>query len=196
MKLKAMLRWKLPKTMQENSKLKEAIRKGILLRSEGRFLEALNYMESIRGFFDDGPYLRHFYCGLGRTYRLLGRAEDAIAEYEKAHKVSITDESDHMDIAAIESNIANAKLDLSLAQDALNWLACAEEYFREKKDDHWLGEILETKARAYLQLGHQDLAEQAAQESYDLLKHYFDTPALERARETLRTAMSRVGVRV
>lgn len=181
--------------MQANhEKLKMAIRKSILLRQEGKYQESLSYLLAIDFLFDESEptYLRHYICSLGRAYRFLGRSQEAIDEYERALKVPIRDEEDHADVAAIESNIAEALLDLNRPDEAHAFLDCPEEYLREKQNDHWLGEILESRARAYLQQNETELAIKAAQESYDLLKHYFDTPALEQARETLRVALQSV----
>lgn len=181
--------------MQEKQvRLKRAIRKGITLRCEGRLDEALAHYEAIRDFFDESEpeYLRHFYCGLGRLYRFLGRNQEAIDQYTLATNLPVMSDRERFDEMAAYCNIAYAYIDLNRPDEAHAFLDHAESYFREKKDDAHLGEVLETRACVYLSQGDSDKAIKAAQESYDLLKHYFDTPALERARETLRTAMSRV----
>lgn len=170
-----------------NTKLKDALNIAISMRMEGRPQDALRYMESVRPFFDDPEALRRFHNGLGVTYFELCDYESAVKEYETALMFS----GDELETAAIQGNIANALLALGRTDEAHAFLSHAEAVLRERGEDSWLGDRLETRARAYLREGNYVEARRAAKEAFDLHWHGFDSKALDQSFETLSLCMGK-----
>lgn len=164
-----------------DTKLKDALNTAINLRSEGKPLQALRYMESVRTWFDDPTQLRRFHNGLGITYVDLCDYESAIKEYETALMIS----GDELETAAIQGNIANALLALGRTDETHAFLDHAEQTLRGCGEDAWLADRLETRARAYLTDGDYEKAKDAAKEAFDLHWYGFDSKATSQSLKTL-----------
>lgn len=173
---------------QTGAKLKDALNTAILIRQEGKPLEALRFMESVRDLFDDPEQLRRFHNGLGITYFDLSEFEKAIEEYETALMIS----GDEMESSAIQVNIANALLALGRTDEARAFLSHAEAALRTGLDDGFLAHALDTKARVYLREGNYVEARRAAKEAFDLHWHGFDSKALDQSWETLSLCMGKI----
>ncbi|MDT5061484.1 MAG: Tetratricopeptide repeat [Acidobacteriota bacterium] len=168
-------------------KLNRSVRRCITARAEGKYELALRRHLRLQPVFDkaEPKYRRHFYCGLGRTYRLLGRNVEAIRQYETALRLEPTDEEGRQVCASIECNIAYALVDLNQLEEAHAFLDHAEEYFSQTNDDANLGETRLTRADVYFMQGKFTEACGAAYSALTLLWFYFDSGAKDRAVETL-----------
>lgn len=176
--------------VQTQTKFKAALGDGITLRKLGLFDKAIDHYRSIRRFFDesDPTNLRRFYSGIGVIYFNLGDYEQAILEYEQGLRLPINDSQDEIEDAALKGNIANALVELKRTAEAHAFLDHAEKVLRDRQVDDWLGDRLETRARAYFIDDEYLKALEAAKESFDLLWHCFDTESLSQAIKTLGMA--------
>jgi len=174
-------------TEQMNAKLKTAIDKAIIMRAENHYKEALSYQESIRFLFDESNpiYFRRYLCGCGITHFTLGNYEQAKADYLKALELPIIGSYDSLEIAAIEGNLANALVELGEIEEAHSYLAHAEKVLRANHVDDWLGDRLETRARAYHAEGKFDEALKAAEEAYQLHCNSFSAESIKVSKRTL-----------
>lgn len=170
-----------------DSKLKIAIDRAIILRAEKRFEEALRYQESIRFLFDESNpiYFRRFLCGCGITYFSLGDYESAKTEYKRALGLPIIGSYDSLEIAAIEGNLANALVELGEIEEAHSYLDHSEKVLRANQVDDWLGDRLETRARAYYLEGKFEKAIKAAEEAYHLHCQSFSEESIKVSSKTL-----------
>ena len=154
--------------------LKGVIRDGIELLNAGKLVEALNHHLSIRSFFNEfePEYLRHFLCNLGLVYYEMGEYQLAINYLMEALGLEPAQDHEHSDIAAINVNIANVLLLLGRPDEAHTFLVQPEEYFISAYDSEKHGEVLETRARAFLMEGKNALALTAARIAVNLLLEY------------------------
>jgi len=168
------------------TKLKKALGDGIKLRKRGLFDEALSHYASIRVFFDesDPAYLRRYLNGVGVIHFNLGSHTQAVELYEQALNLPIADSYEELEDAAVKGNLANALVELRRTSEAHAFLDHAERVFREHQVDDWLGDRLETRARAYLIDSENEKAWKAINEAVGLLMHCFDEESLEIAIKT------------
>jgi tetratricopeptide (TPR) repeat protein len=170
----------------QQTKLKDALNLAVNMRSEGRSADALSYMLSVQSFFDDEPlYLRRFLNGLGITYFDLHDHERACAEYRKALVIPAETDEQEIEQAVVKANLSNSLLELNEIEEAHRLLNEAEMIYRAAKEEAWLGNALEIRARVYLKEGKPEKARAAAKESLDLLWYGFDSRAREEAAKTL-----------
>ena len=171
--------------------LKDAIRAGITLLSgkltEEKLLKALTHHEAIQPFFDESEpvYFRHFLCNLGLVHYEMGHHELAIEHFDKCFLLPVSSEPEKLDIAAVKVNKAHALMSLKRFDEAHKLLDEAAIYFTSIYDYANLGEVLETRARAFLGQGLRAEAKAAAQEAYDMLRWYSDEESARRAHRTL-----------
>jgi tetratricopeptide (TPR) repeat protein len=165
------------------TKLKDALNIAINMRAEGRYEDALNYMESVRPFFEgEDLYTGRFHCGLGVTYFRMGKHDRAIGEYKIAF--SYLAQCDPMEAAAIHTNIADVLIDIDRTDEALEHLEISIDEFSQY--EAWKGQTLETKARALLKVGKKQEAYEAAKEAVRILESCDEPMALREAMETKR----------
>ena len=180
-----------PVTVQIQTKLKDALNVAINMRVEERYEDALNYMESVRGFFEeDELYMGRFGCGLGVTRLRMGHLREAIEEYEKAYGLLI--KHDEAEAAVVLGNIADAYVELNQIPDAHSYLDRAEAILKNHSEI-WYAERRETRARAYLKSGHIDDARDAISEAVSILEHGFEERALNEAKATHRLCFESLG---
>jgi tetratricopeptide (TPR) repeat protein len=168
-----------------NYKLKDAINRANALCNAGKLDESINYTLAVKGFFDEPKYLRRLLNNLGYTYYEKGEFEQAVDSYMEALELPVNDSEDEFESAAVEGNIANALVALGRTEEAHLFLDKAERVLRLANEDVWLGDRLETRARAYLLEGKFKLALDAAKEAFDLHWNAFNTESLKQSINTL-----------
>lgn len=151
----------------------------------GELNEAILYTESVKPYFSEPKPLRRLLNNLGLTYRALGENEKAIDAYLEALELPVSDHEDEFESAAVEGNIANALVALKRTEEAHLFLDRAIRVLREANEDVWLGDRLETRARAYLIEGKYREALDAAKEAFDLHWHAFNLESLKQSFNTL-----------
>lgn len=183
------------RTAPINTYLKRLCEKAIILRAEEKYQEALTYQESIEHLFtNEWPvHLRRFHNGMGITLFNLGRYKQAVRHYDKAFSVEVGDEDEELERAAHMGNKANALVELNRLTEAHECLDYAEGILRERQIDDWLGDRLETRARAYLKEGKRDEALKAAEEAYRLHCISFSKESIKVSRKTLDMCLAACG---
>lgn len=179
----------MPKLTPFQRKLKAAIRKGNELWAEEKYVEALNHLQSVRGFFDESEpiYLRHYLGNVGIVQRALGRADLAVTLYMEALGIPVTTEDEHSDVAVLNANIGNVLIDLQRPDEAHAYLTKAEEYFRNNSKHKLLADVLENRARAYLAQREIKKARTAAHDAYKTARRHSKARTVRHTIRTLAT---------
>jgi tetratricopeptide (TPR) repeat protein len=175
------------KSVPSDPYLKRLNEKAIIMRAENQYEEAFNYQASIEHLFGESFPLqfRRFHNGFGITCFNLGLYERAIKEYETAFNTEAGDEDEPVERAAHMGNKANALVELDRIREAHECLDYAERILRERQIDDWLGDRLETRARAYLKEGKLKEAHRAAEEAYRLHCVSFSEASIRVSKKTL-----------
>ncbi|HKS27782.1 MAG TPA: tetratricopeptide repeat protein [Pyrinomonadaceae bacterium] len=172
-------------SVQNCLRFKRAVNDAYALYLRGELDESIRRALDAKPQINDPKYLRRLLSNMGMAYFDKGEFDSAVECYAEALELPVDDAEDRFESAVVEGNMANAFVALNRAEESHLFLDRAERVLREAREPVWLGDRLETRARAYLLEGRHKEAIGAAKEAVDLHWCAFNVEALAQSIKTL-----------
>lgn len=172
-------------SVQNRTVFKQAVNDAYALYLRGELDASIAYALRVKPQISDAKYLRRLLCNMGLAYFDKGEFERAVDCYAEALELPVNDHEDRFESAVVEGNMANAFVALNRTEESHLFLDRAERVLREAREPVWLGDRLETRARAYLLDGRYREALDAAKEAVEMHWYAFNVEALGQSIKTL-----------
>lgn len=172
-----------------NTLLKDATDVSFNLWRSGAYQECIAHVESVKPLFDETLYLRRLLNNEGLSWYGLCDYEQAVATYERALGIPLTDEDDVFEIAVIRGNLADCFVAMDRLEDAHALLDQCEPILEAQSFESWYADRLETRARCYDKQGRRDEARMTARKALGVALQGLDESTLIQCCKTFVTLL-------